>query len=70
MEGNVGNMGGMEEARARLTLERINQGINPAVAAINKSIVPALVTSGLPFGESQGATDYSVFDYENQTRSY
>ena len=67
---NVGNMGGMEEARVRLTLERINQGINPAVPAINKRIVPALTTSGLPFGESQGSTDFLVFDYENANRPY
>jgi len=67
---NVGNMGGMEEARVESMLRRINEGINPAVSAINQTIVPTLYTSGLPFGESQGSTDYAVFNYENTNRSY
>ena len=68
---NVGNMGGMEEARVEAMLRGINQGINPAVGAINKPIIASFTaSSGLPFGESQGLTDYSVFNYENQTRSY
>ena len=67
---NVGNMGGMEEARVESMLRKINEGINPAVSAINHTIVPTLYTSGLPFGDSQGTTDYLVFDYESANRPY